>query len=417
MLSNIHIIYSTLVILAVIRHTYQVDSDQPEEPVYRLKNGLPFTPKRGEFPPFQGCYDEEYMPGQKNKIPTFRVDLDLPPDERWKQLVLEKQEDIVNLLANMKNHTDLIFGVSVFRLVNRYMPLLTKTLPKPYYEELVGIAQYSNCTIGEITLFNLFYEFFSVCTSIVMEGEDGQMYHGRNLDFGLFLGWDPKNQTWLTTEYLRPLVVNVDFVKNKEVLFSTTTFAGYLGILTALKRNKFSLTINERFKLNGGYIGLTEWILGRRNHRWMGLLTRQVMEEADSFKAAQKMLIEPDLIAPVYFILAGTKGNQGTIITRGRSDSNILDIGSNRTRNFQSWFLVQTNYDNWLNPPFYDDRMGPAVTCLNKWGQKNPKNTLFNVLSTRPVLNKLTVYTTIMNPAQGTFESQIQDCKSPCWPW
>lgn len=34
------------------------------------------------------------------------------------------------------------------------------------------------------------------------------------------------------------------------------------------------------------------------------------MEEADSFKAAQKMLIEPDLIAPVYFILAGTKGNQ-----------------------------------------------------------------------------------------------------------
>ncbi|XP_008481718.1 acid ceramidase-like [Diaphorina citri] len=61
--------------------------------------------------------------------------------------------------------------------------------------------------------------------------------------------------------------------------------------------------------------------------------------------------------------------------------------------------------------------MGPAVTCLNKWGQKNPKNTLFNVLSTRPVLNKLTVYTTIMNPAQGTFESQIQDCKSPCWPW
>jgi hypothetical protein len=50
---------------------------------------------------------------------------------------------------------------------------------------------------------------------------------------------------------------------------------------------------------------------------------------------------------------------------------------------------VQTNYDNWLNPPFYDDRMGPAVTCLNKWGQKNPKNTLFNVLSTRPVLNKV----------------------------
>uniref|UniRef100_A0A8D9EV87 Acid ceramidase n=2 Tax=Cacopsylla melanoneura TaxID=428564 RepID=A0A8D9EV87_9HEMI len=398
---------------------YNVKAQDSNDVVFYLKNGFEFKPPRDEFPPFQGCYDEEELlvAKSKNKIPTYNVNLDLPPDQRWTELVLDKQDEIANLLSNMKNHTDEIFGHSIFRLIDSYMPLLGKTLPRVYYEELAGVARDSGVTIGEMTVFNLFYEFFSFCTSIVMEGKDGQMYHGRNLDFGLFLGWDPKNQTWLTTEYLRPLVVNVDFLRNNETIFSTTTFAGYLGILTAVKKNTFSLTVNERFKLNGGYVGIAEWIFGHRSQRWMGLLTRQVMEEANSFQMAQEMLTKPELVAPVYFILAGNETKQGILITRGRSKANTLAIGSNRTNDFQSWYLVQTNYDHWEKPPFYDDRRGPAVTCMNKWGQDNPKRTLYNVLSTRPVLNKLTVYTSIMNVVQGSLSTHLQDCKSPCWPW
>ena len=35
---------------------------------------------------------------------------------------------------------------------------------------------------------NIFYEVFTVCTSILAQAGDGTLYHGRNLDFGLFMG-------------------------------------------------------------------------------------------------------------------------------------------------------------------------------------------------------------------------------------
>ncbi|CAF4725963.1 unnamed protein product, partial [Rotaria socialis] len=45
---------------------------------------------------------------------------------------------------------------------------------------------------------------------------------------------------------------------------------------------------------------------------------------------------------------------------------------------------------------------------------------LFNVFSSRPVLNKLTVYTALMEPATGRLESFWQYCRdedAPCAPW
>jgi len=72
--------------------------------------------------------------------------------------------------------------------VDAMFPYLTKTLPAPYRRELQGISKALKMEVGEVALYNLFYEFFSVCTSVVVQGEDGTIYHGRNLDFGLLLG-------------------------------------------------------------------------------------------------------------------------------------------------------------------------------------------------------------------------------------
>lgn len=66
--------------------------------------------------------------------------------------------------------------------------MLTKTLPKEYYDELNGISEVTELSMGEVTIYNVFYEFDSLCTSIVMKDSNDKMYHGRNLDFGLLLG-------------------------------------------------------------------------------------------------------------------------------------------------------------------------------------------------------------------------------------
>jgi len=67
------------------------------------------------------------------------------------------------------------------------------TLPKPYGDEIKGIANATNINLGDLVLYNIFYEIFTLCTSIVGEDPQGNKYHARNLDFGLFLGWDLAN--------------------------------------------------------------------------------------------------------------------------------------------------------------------------------------------------------------------------------
>lgn len=67
-------------------------------------------------------------------------------------------------------------------------PQLTATLPSPYREEMAGIAHASGLPASEVTLYNIFYEVFTFCTSIIVQDTQGKLYHGRNLDFGLFLG-------------------------------------------------------------------------------------------------------------------------------------------------------------------------------------------------------------------------------------
>lgn len=51
-----------------------------------------------------------------------------------------------------------------------------------------------------------------------------------------------KNRTWIITEKLRPLVVNVDFRRNNHTVFKSTNFAGYVGMLTGIRPVRRKLT-------------------------------------------------------------------------------------------------------------------------------------------------------------------------------
>lgn len=235
------------------------------------------------------------------------------------------------------------------------------------------------------------------------------------MDFGLFMGWDIKNKSWMITDKLKPLVVNVDFRRNNHTIFKSTTFAGYVGMLTGMRPHSFSLTVNERFSLNGGYIGIIEWLLNHRDAMWMGFLTRSVLENATSYEEASSLLSQTKLLAPVYFILGGNQTGQGCIITRARMENlKPLELNSKQGR----WYLLQTNYDHWKKPLFLDDRRTPGMKCMNQTLQSNiSRKTLYDVLSTKPVLNKLTTYTTLMEVSTGKLESFIRDCPNPCMPW
>jgi acid ceramidase len=75
---------------------------------------------------------------------------------------------------------------------------------------------------------------------------------------------------------LRPLLVNVNFTRGGKVVFQSTQYAGYVGVLTGMS-DKFSVTIDDRFALNGGFAGIIDWFRGDRKQKWVSLLTRCVM--------------------------------------------------------------------------------------------------------------------------------------------
>ena len=138
-----------------------------------------------------------------------------------------------------------------------------------------------------------------------------------------------------------------------------------------------------------GYIGLIEWLLGApKGVMWVNFLTRDVLENAMSFTEALYRLSTTKIIAPAYFILGGNSSTevwrtintlrmiwlftmifvlQGSIITRSREKAE--DVWLMGTRN-SSWYLLQTNYDNWKAPFFLDDRRTPGNMCMRKMTQK-----------------------------------------------
>lgn len=57
---------------------------------------------------------------------------------------------------------------------------------------------------------------------------------GENLIYSAH-SWDIKNKSWIITEKLKPLVVNLDFQRKNQTVFKSTNFAGYVGMLTGIK--------------------------------------------------------------------------------------------------------------------------------------------------------------------------------------
>jgi acid ceramidase len=112
---------------------------------------------------------------------------------------------------------------------------LVRTFPAPYGDEMIGIAAATQLPLGDIVLFNVFYEVFTVCTSIVSQDANGNILHARNLDFGLLLGWDYKNNTWMISDLLRPTTINVNFTRNGQLLYITAGFAGFIGVFSGVK--------------------------------------------------------------------------------------------------------------------------------------------------------------------------------------
>ncbi|XP_006871665.1 PREDICTED: N-acylethanolamine-hydrolyzing acid amidase [Chrysochloris asiatica] len=318
-------------------------------------------------------------PSSPSAPPRFNVTLDTAPELRW--LPVLRHYDPGFLRAAVMRIIEEHVPEWVHVLIGKILGELTGFLPQPFIDEIRGMCDVLNLSLSDCILVNLAYEFSAFCTSIVAQDSKGHIFHGRNLDYAY-------------GDILRNLTVDVQFIKNGQIAYTGTTFLGYVGLWTGQSPHKFTVSGDERDK-GWWWENMMAGLLQR--HSPISWLIRSTLSESESFNAAVIKLAKTPLIADVYYIVGGISPREGVVITRNRNGP--ADIWPLDPLNGQ-WFRVETNYDHWKPVPKEDDRRTPAIKALNATGQANLSlETLFQVLSVKPVYNNATIYTTVMSAA------------------
>ncbi|XP_062510998.1 N-acylethanolamine-hydrolyzing acid amidase-like [Corticium candelabrum] len=308
----------------------------------------------------------------------YVVDLDMDPEKRWEHVV----KDYTALVPSLKNAILHFIPEDLVGVAEYIGSALDTYLPQPYAAEMRGISSSFNISLGEVVLLNIAYDFSAFCTSIVAQNENGTIYHGRNLDYGV-------------TSLLRKITIVVEFQRKQKTIYMGTTYVGYVGLMTGQKPNAFTVSLDERDK-GTIWMNLLSFLLD--GGQFASFLLRDTLaEDGMTYARALSKLANTSVIAPSYVIIGGIGPGEGAVITRGRDKA--IDVWHLNAADHR-WYLLETNYDHWTTPSPSDDRRDPGIALMNKVGQANISPAeLFKVLSTAPVLNNSTTYTTIMSAA------------------
>ena len=262
-------------------------------------------------------------------------------------------------------------------------------------------------SLGEIVALNAIYSLSAFCTSIVAEHANGTIFHGRNLDYPL--------------PGLRGLTADVTFINSStgssSPLYHGTAFLGYVGLLTGMKPGVVSISVNQR-TVNGSqpvqeFLKNIEQALS--GGKLTGLFVRETLATALDYHSAVASLNSTALIAPVYLTVGGVSRGEGAIITRNRDHADDSAGAANGIWSLDAatggWYRLETNYDHWK--PAGDGRRAAGNDAMRRFTSNTIDLTaLRKVLSTHPVLNADTQYTSLMSAATGAYSTIVRESSS-----
>ncbi len=203
--------------------------------------------------------------------------------------------------------------------------------------------------------------------------------HGRNLDF----------EMW---EIFSKLVVNVEYYSGTKKVFSVDTVAGSVFALTGVRHGAFSVNVDTRKAKDFSQDLIS--VLAKQAYPTVWLV-RRVLEDQTTFADAVARLKTEVIGGPVYFIIAGLSGNEGTVLERDTNQTHAA-----YTLTDSNWFLVQTNYDRDEPEPIHDPRRIPVENKLKERGNKGfTEQVMLNqFMSQWPTFNIATIMSAIIVP-------------------
>ena len=157
-------------------------------------------------------------------------------------------------------------------------------MPQRYIDEMKGLAEGCGLPFNEIRRANTIPEFFHCSGFAVFGGAtvDGNLYHGRVLDYGISLGY----QDHAVVTIAEP---------DGYIPFVTVGYSGFIGSVTGM--NLHGVAFGEM-----GGKGQGEW-----DGAPMSFLMRRGMEEAETLDAAKSIFRDTKRTCEYFYVISDSK--------------------------------------------------------------------------------------------------------------
>lgn len=337
-----------------------------------------------------------------NKIKIYTIDLNLPEEKRWLE-VIKEEKSVARKLAKfaIQDIHDYIhprikspIGL-IFQNIYRFGGGL-------YYKEMNTWAKALKLSISDLTLINCTYELSHIqesfgkfkifgCTAGVRYFPKLGMVHARNMD------WPISN--------IGPATKIFRFLKEDHEFYSVG-LPGKVGVISGMVPYGYSVTINwAPTSLNPSFAFGPSFLL------------REVLETCKTFDEAVSYLCGTELSSSVFYTVCGTRRNEACIIERTKKAYNIRDISRNivaQANHFEGKFKRSNDSLDYLeegDDP--EDETALDDSILRSQALKKSLKSLKNVgkisdvrkaLNVYPVRNDESHQQMIFNPKNGTIK-------------
>lgn len=321
-------------------------------------------------------------------LPTFTIDLDKAPRDRWTELITHFKSDCLAAINHLDAEVNSTFlGKTLSMVATSAASVYLMTGNVLYKDEIESIAGILGIPAQQVLLAQLSYEMHSCCSSIVVNCDGTNMFY-RTMDWPL--------------DYLKKLTCKLDFKRNGRVIFTSISWAGFIGILTAMVPSKYAISVNFRTS-DGNLLGNAKRCL---TMSWpTGYLVRELLEMELSYDDLIYQLQACHLISPCYFTVCNATGVSNVIIRD--FDKCVQTLSS-----AEAGYLIQTNKDpgnlsscNILRS--YEREALARKIIAEKGGQWQSIDDVVKAFTVDPILNEETVYICGMVPSQGILNCRV----------
>lgn len=327
-------------------------------------------------------------------VPRFDIDFDKPPQERYRAIHEYFRESSLAMMKSTKQNLAAHFSEA--ELAN-WTSVVKGLAGEETLQELEGILEALDLPDDDfdtLLLSNVLYELSSPtlgCSGVVAANPQGQVYHGRNMDYRLeFKLPNGTVEDWPNVTY------EAYYFKGGQPVFMSIGWALYTGVHTGMRFGGWTFEQNTR-PGNNATLNLAA---GQKGGIPFGWFVKSLLATVPDFQTALQKINSTSFMAPQYFIMSGSQPYEGAVVSMDRLAAQSLpDTPPVRFLGPGShWYLLQTNDD--VNKLPADPRRPLTNLCL-LWYKSEDVNlpNIWNLMLGPTLHDYLTVFTWVAIPS------------------